>query len=129
MLKEVILESLEQIVEKAGDPVDRVYIRLFEKYPDMEALFILDKTGGARGHMLSEVLECVVDYCDGDKYATNFVASERMNHEGIGVPADVFTTFLDIVVEVFREISGADWSPEIDAAWRRVITGLRPDIT
>lgn len=126
MLKEVILESLECVVEKVGDPVEPVYARLFEKYPDMQDLFILDKTGGARGHMLSEVLDCVIDFCDGDNYATNFVASERMNHEGIGVPADVFSTFLDIVVEVFKEISGDRWSSEIDAAWSRVVTALKP---
>lgn len=124
-MKEVILESLECVVEKVGDPVEPVYARLFEKYPDMQELFILDKNGGARGHMLAEVLDCVIDFCDGDNYASNFVASERMNHEGLGVPVDVFSTFLEIVVEVFREISGDRWSSEIDAAWTRVVVDLR----
>lgn len=125
-MKEAILESLDCVAEKVGDPVGPVYARLFEKYPDMQDLFVLDKTGGARGHMLAEVLDCVIDYCDGDKYASNFVASERMNHEGIGVPVDVFSTFLDIVVEVFKEISGEGWSTEIDAAWSRVVLDLGP---
>lgn len=125
-MKEVILESLECVVEKVGDPVEPVYARLFEKYPDMQELFILDKNGGARGHMLAEVLDCVIDFCDGDNYASNFVASERMNHEGLGVPVDVFSTFLEIVVEVFKEISEDSWSSEIDAAWAKVVADLKP---
>ena len=123
-MKDIIQQSLECVVERVGDPVDAVYKRLFEKHPDMEALFVLDKTGGARGHMFAEVLECVMDYCDGDKYATNFVASERVNHEGIGVPPDVFVSFLDVVIEVFQGISGPQWSAETGDAWMKVRNAL-----
>jgi hemoglobin-like flavoprotein len=123
-LKDIIQQSLECVVERAGDPVDAVYKRLFEKHPDMEALFILDKTGDARGHMFAEVLECVMDYCDGDKYATNFVASEQVNHEGIGVPPDVFASFLDVVIEVFQEIAGPLWSTETGDAWMKIRNAL-----
>lgn len=116
--------SLERIAEIAGDPAPAVYERLFELHPEMKELFILDKTSSARGHMLAEALDCVLDYCDGDHYATNFVDSEKTNHDGIGVPPDVFSSFLPIVVEVFQEILGGDWTAEIDKAWKDVLVGL-----
>ncbi len=124
MLNSQITWSMERVAEIAGDPVPAVYERLFERYPEMEALFVLDTTGSVRGHMLSEVLDCVLDFCNGDNYASNFVSSTMVNHDGLGVPPDVFSTFLSIVVEVFREILDADWTAEIDQAWKDVLIGL-----
>lgn len=124
MLYNIVAESLEKVAEAVGDPVPAVYGRLFEQYPEMKALFVLDTTGGARGHMLAEAIDCVLDFCDGNNYASNFIDAERMNHDGLGVPPDVFSSFLSIVVEAFREILGSGWTEDIDQAWSEVLTGL-----
>ena len=114
-LEKTIVESLERVAETAGDPAPAVYERLFERYPDMQPLFVLDRNGSARGHMLSEALDC----------ASNFIESEQMNHDGIGVPPDIFSTFLAIVVEVFKELLGTNWTAEMDTAWKDVLQGLQ----
>lgn len=124
LLKKPIIESLERVAEIAGDPAPAVYERLFEQHPEMKPLFILDTNCSARGHMLSEVLECVLDFCDGNTYALNFIESEKMNHDGIGVPPDVFHKFFAITVEVFRELLDADWTAEFEAAWNGVLAEL-----
>ena len=123
-LEKTIVESLERVAETAGDPAPAVYERLFERHPEMQPLFVLDRNGSARGHMLSEALDCVLDFCTGNKYASNFIESEQMNHDGIGVPPDIFSTFLAIVVEVFKELLGTDWTAEMDAAWKDALKGL-----
>jgi len=33
----------------------------------------------------------------------------------------LFVAFFGIIAETLREILGADWTPDIDAAWRRLI--------
>jgi hypothetical protein len=33
----------------------------------------------------------------------------------------LFIAFFDIIAETLREILGVDWTPDIDAAWRRLL--------
>ena len=50
---EILAGSLEALAERVGDPADQVYARLFEAYPEMEALFVRDTTGAVRGGVRS----------------------------------------------------------------------------
>lgn len=50
-------------------------------------------------------------------YQLNLVRTERVNHDGFGTPAEVFDRFFGIVQETCRDILGADWTPEFEAAW------------
>jgi hemoglobin-like flavoprotein len=120
----LIEASLELVVERLGDPAPLVYARLFADEPGLEALFVRDSRGTVRGNMLQVALECLVDYAGTGAYATHFVGSERVNHAGLGVPDGAFDRFYGVVIEVFREALGADWTAATDAAWRRAASGL-----
>lgn len=117
----VIAESLERLADKAGDPTDAVYARLFTLYPDMRDLFQRDLNGAVKGEMLNKLFECALDLSGPNAYAANFIACEVVNHEGVGVPRAVFPHFFEVAVETFRELMGADWTPAYDAAWRNLI--------
>jgi hemoglobin-like flavoprotein len=114
---EPILQSLELVVERIGDPTPQVYERLFAAQPEMEALFVMDKDYSARGHMLSESLTAIIDFVGDRQYADNLMRSEIMNHEGMGVPPNVFATFFAVIRDTFRETLGADWSDEMEKSW------------
>jgi hemoglobin-like flavoprotein len=107
-----------------GDPAPLVYARLFAEMPELEALFVRDVSGVVRGNMLTTTLECLVDFAGARAYATHFVGSERVNHGGLGVPAEMFDRFYATVIATFREVLGADWTAEMDGAWARAAEGL-----
>ncbi len=119
-----IIASLELIADKHGDPTELVYKRLFDQYPDMKPLFLLDNDNSVKGNMLAQVLECFMDFTGKKHYAANLIACERINHEMIGVPPDVFSTFFITVVDTFKDILDDDWTPAYDTAWSNLIRDL-----
>ncbi len=120
----LIEHSLELVAERVGDPAPLVYARLFAQFPELEALFVRDVTGMIRGNMLTTTLECLVDFAGQGTYATYFVGSERVNHGGLGVPAEMFDRFYATVIETFRDALGDAWTDQIDGAWARAAAGL-----
>ena len=118
---EIVAGSLEALAERVGDPTVEVYARLFGTYPDMEALFVRDTTGAVRGEMLAIAFQCLLDVGGVSVYAKNLIAAEQVNHEGVGVPAEVFAQFFPIVMLTCRELSGEAWTDEVGAAWTNVL--------
>ncbi|ATQ41300.1 globin domain-containing protein [Caulobacter mirabilis] len=110
-------DSLELVATRAGDPTDPVYERLFARHPELEALFVGDATRQARGQMLTVALETLGDLAAGRPWAANMIRAERVNHDQLGVPDDVFATFFGVVHAVFRDLAGSDWTREMEADW------------
>lgn len=73
------------------------------------------------------VFTCLMD--PAGPYQANLVKSERVNHDGFGVPPERFDRFFGIVKETCRELLGDDWTPEVEAAWsaqiRQVLAASR----
>jgi hemoglobin-like flavoprotein len=116
--------SLELAAERGGDLSPAVYSRLFARQPEMQALFWRDASGAIKGEMLAKVFEAILDFIGPRTYAHNLIESEVVTHEGYDVPRGVFATFFGLVKEVVRETCGDDWTPAMDAAWRRVLADL-----
>jgi len=121
---EIVEASLELVAQRAGDPTPQVYARLFAEHPEMEALFVRDTTGAVRGEMLAVAFACLLDIAGKDAYAANLIAAERVNHEGVGVPQEVFGRFFPIVMQTCRDICGATWTDEVQAAWDDLLARL-----
>ena len=109
--------SLEAVAANCEDVVPPVYASLFEKFPEYEALFALDTDMGVRGHMLNEAVSMAEGLLQNDPIATYFISAMRMDHEGYGVPDDLFESFYRVMSDVFRDIAGEAWSDEMTAAW------------
>lgn len=116
--------SLDRVGEVHGDPTPEVYARLFAEAPELEALFIMDRQGLARGNMLANVFEVLLDLAGPRGYGRNMVRAEIVNHEGLGVPPAVFTTFFGVVKATLAQLLGAEWTPAVDAAWTEVLAEL-----
>ena len=120
-LSDALAASLDLIAERVGDPTTLVYDRLFARQPEMRDLFVNDHVGAARGHMLQMVLETLTNMADGAAWPANMIRAERVNHDQLGVPFDVFATFFAVVHETFRDAGGKGWTDEMEAAWTGVL--------
>ena len=120
----VIADTLERVAERVGDPMPLIFERLFAELPEAEALFVRDKGGLVRGQMFQVTMESLLDFLGDRSYGANLVQIERVNHQGLGVEPEMFDRFYLTVMATFRDILGADWTPEMETVWARVIGDL-----
>ena len=124
MSSEIIMESLACVAQACEDPTSLVYARLFAQHPEMEPLFIMDRQDEAKGHMLFEVIECIIDFI-GPRYTSEgLMTSELINHQQIGVPADIFESFFTTVRDTFKDLLAGNWTPDYDHAWDKLLLEL-----
>ena len=123
--RSALIWSLERVAELHGDPTPQVYARLFAQNPELEAMFLLDRQGAARGAMLGHVIDTLMDLAGPKAYGANMIYAEMTNHSGLGVPPPQFVTFFDVVKSVFRELLGAEWTAEVDQAWDETLVDVK----
>ena len=123
-----IERSLEIAAEQAGDLTPSVYGLLFQRQPEMEALFWRDKNHAIKGEMLMRVFEAILDFVGDRRYADHLNTSEVITHEGYEVPRDVFATFFGVVEETVRSACGGEWTSEMTLAWRQVLSDIEEEI-
>jgi hemoglobin-like flavoprotein len=121
--------SLGIAAERGGDLTPVVYQRLFERQPQMQALFWRDTTGAIRGEMLMRTFEAILDFIRTRHFADHLIQTEVVTHAGYDVPPDVFATFFPLVAEVVEESCGPDWTPAMADAWRRTLAELDHYVT
>lgn len=109
--------SLEAVAAACEDPTAHVYAALFARHPEMQALFILDHSGAVRGQMLAQAIASLVDLAGPQTWGGHLMRAEIVNHEGWGVPPEVFATFYPVVRDAFRDLAGAGWTAQMDSAW------------
>jgi hemoglobin-like flavoprotein len=124
MNADMIHHTLDLVAERCADPTAVVFTRLFTDSPEMEALFVRDSAGLVRGQMLAVAIESLLDTVTDRSYGANLIQIERVNHEGLGVPPEVFDTFFATVVATFEDLLGPAWTPDMDAAWRALLAGV-----
>lgn len=113
--------TLEQVAERVGDPAPLVFERLFAEAPDLKPLFWNDGSGAVRAEMFMRAIECLQHSAGAQQYGVSLVAAEHRTHLGYGVPTGEFQRFFTIVVDVFREVLGTDWTEAVDLAWGRAL--------
>ncbi len=121
---DAIIQSLELAAERGGDITPLVYANLFARFPDMQPLFVRDTTGAVRGEMLSRTIDAILDYLNGDHYATNLIRSESVTHDGYGVPPETFSTFYGVLAATIEEVLGNEWTPAMAEAWHELLDAL-----
>lgn len=121
---EHITASLEIAAESARDLTGDVYKRLFAYFPETEPLFIMDRGGSVRGAMLSHAFDTIIDFIGERRYAHNFISSEIVTHAGYDVPPDAFASFFTVMRDEIRATCGAQWSSEMEDAWKRLLSEL-----
>ena len=56
---------------------------------------------------------------------TSMIECEISSHDAYGTPRELFIAFFDVIAGTLREVLGAEWSPEMEAAWRKLLDEIK----
>lgn len=122
---DTILSSFELVAERTGDPTPLVYERLFEKVPNYRVLFQMDTDGGVRGNMLQTCFDCMLGLAENAlEIPRAHLVSARLSHDAYGLSGDEMNEIFRAIRDVFRDVSGADWRPDTEAEWNKLLAAL-----
>ena len=74
-----------------------------------------------KGSMLALTIEAILDFAGERTGHFRMIGAEVSSHDAYGTPRELFIAFFGIIAQTLREVVGADWSDDIDAAWRKLL--------
>jgi len=116
-----IERSFELAAERCEDLTPLVYRRLFDAHPEARTMFRTEGSELVQGSMLALTIDAILDFAGERTGHFRMIAAEISSHDAYGTPRELFIAFFGIIAQTLREIVGADWSDEIDAAWRKLL--------
>ena len=116
-----IHQSLERLVELAGDPQKEIYSLMYSRYPDLESLFVLDKDNSVRGAMLQTAFEFVLAYGDKGVINKSDLTTWRSHHLEYGVEEDIFGVFFELIRDCVRDKLGSEWTEHMASRWQEFL--------
>jgi hemoglobin-like flavoprotein len=119
-----ILQSFERAAARCEDLTPLVYVRLFREHPEAEAMFRSEGAELVQGAMLAQTLDAIMDFAGDRSGRFRMIECEVQSHDAYGTPRKLFGAFFGVIAGTLREVLGSEWSPEIDAAWRKLLTEL-----
>lgn len=120
----LIQHSFELVAERCDDLTPLVYRRLFRAHPEAEAMFRSEGSDLVKGSMLALAIDAILDFSGERSGHFRLIECEVISHDAYGTPRKLFGEFFGVIADTIREILGADWSPEIEDAWRRLLAEL-----
>ncbi len=116
-----IERSFELAAGRCEDLTPLVYRRLIDAHPEARTMFRTEASELVKGSMLALTIDAILDFAGERTGHFRLIISEVSSHDAYGTPRELFVAFFGIIAETLREILGADWTPDIDAAWRRLL--------
>ena len=119
-----IQHSFELAAARCEDLTPLVYDRLFREHPETRAMFRSEGSELVRGSMLALTIDAMLDFAGDRTGHFRLIECEVQSHDAFGTPRELFGKFFGVIAETMREVLGNDWSPEIDAAWRKLLVEI-----
>ena len=116
-----IQHSFELAAERCDDLTPLVYRRLFRQHPEAEAMFRREANDLVKGSMLALTIDAILDFAGDRTGSFRMIECEVQSHDGYGTPRELFVAFFVVIADSLREILGADWTPEINDAWLKLL--------
>src|SRR6202051_2642768 len=116
-----IPRSFELAAARCEELTPLVYRRLFEKHPQAEGMFRSEGSALVKGSMLALTIEAMLDFAGERTGHFRLIECEVSSHDAYGTPRELFVAFFGVIADKLHEIIGADWTPETDAAWRKLL--------
>ena len=116
--------SFELAAERCDDLTPLVYARLHREHPETRAMFRTEGSELVKGSMLSMTIELILDFSGERSGKFRMIECEVSSHDAYGTPRDLFVAFFGVIAATLRELLGADWSGEIDAAWKKLLAEI-----
>jgi len=119
-----IHQSFELAAAACADLTPIVYRRLFAEHPEAEAMFRTEGSDLVKGSMLALTIEAILDFTGDRSGHFRMIECEVVLHDAYGTQRDLFVAFFAVIANTLRELLGADWSGEIEDAWRTLLAEL-----
>jgi hemoglobin-like flavoprotein len=116
--------SFELAAERCEDLTPLVYRRLAAAYPETLTMFRSEGSELVKGSMLAMTIEAILDFAGERSGKFRMIECEVISHDGYGTPRELFVAFFGVIAQTLREILENDWTPEIDAAWRKLLAEI-----
>ena len=116
-----IERSFELAAARCEDLTPLVYRRLFDAHPEARAMFRTEGSELVKGSMLALTIDAILDFVGERTGHFRLITSEISSHDAYGTPRELFVAFFGIIAQTLRELIGADWSDEIEMAWRKLL--------
>jgi hemoglobin-like flavoprotein len=120
-----IEHSFEIAALRCEDLTPLVYRRLHAEHPETIAMFRTEGSEPVKGSMLALTIEAILDFAGPRTGHFRMIECEISSHDAYGTPRDLFIAFFGVIAGTLREILGPDWSPEMDAAWRKLLEEIK----
>jgi hemoglobin-like flavoprotein len=120
----LIAHSFELAAERCDDLTPMVYRRLFLQHPEAQALFRNEGSDLVKGSMLALAIDAMLDFAADRTGHFRMIECEVQSHDAYGTPRKLFGEFFGVIKDTMRDLLGADWSPEIERAWRILLGEL-----
>jgi hemoglobin-like flavoprotein len=117
----LIHRSFELAAERCEDLTPLVYRRLFREYPETVSMFRSEDSELVKGSMLALTIDAILDFAGDRSGHFRMIECEVSSHDAYGTPRELFAAFFGVIAATLRELLDADWSSEIDAAWRSLL--------
>src|SRR5260370_36421438 len=116
-----IPRSFELAATRCEDLTPLVYRRLFEKHAEAEGMFRSEGSALVKGSMLALTIEAMLDFAGERTGHFRLIECEVSSHDAYATPRERFVAFFGVIADTLREVVGAEWSPEFDVAWRKLL--------
>ncbi|HLG84186.1 MAG TPA: globin [Bradyrhizobium sp.] len=126
---DLIRHSLELAAERYDDLTSLVYQRLHRKFPETVAMFRSEGSEFVKGSMLAFTIEAMLDFAGERSGRFRMIACEVDSHDAYGTPRDLFIAFFGVIADTLRDLLGAEWSDEIDSAWKTLLAEIEQMIS
>jgi hemoglobin-like flavoprotein len=123
-----IERSFELAAERCEDLTPLVYRRLFDAHPEARTMFRTEGSELVKGSMLALTIDAILDFAGERTGHFRIIAAEISSHDAYGTSRELFIAFFGIIAHTLREIVGADWSDDIDAAWRKLLGDIQSSL-
>jgi hemoglobin-like flavoprotein len=120
-----IQRSFELAAAHCEDLAPLVYQRLARQHPETQTMFRSQGSDLVKGSMLVFAIEAILDFAGARCGKFRMIECEVSSHDAYGTPRDLFFAFFQIIAETLREMLGADWSPEIEQAWQKLLGDIK----
>ncbi len=123
-MREPIHHSFELAAARCEDLTPLVYRRLFRDHPEAESMFRRDGGDLVKGSMLAFAIDAIIDFAGERRGHFRMIGCEVLSHDAYGTPPELFYAFFRVIAATLRELLESDWSPEMEAAWRKLINEI-----
>jgi hemoglobin-like flavoprotein len=120
-----IERSFEIAAERCEDLTPLVYRRLHAEHPETVTMFRTEGSEPVKGSMLALTIEAILDFAGPRTGHFRMIECEISSHDAYGTPRYLFIAFFGVIAGTLREVLGTDWSPEMEAAWRKLLDEIK----